>query len=236
MAKARRALRLFHDIKDQDEHFFWVGQPLFVPFAARAVPMFVLGLIWFGIDYTFIGAAFTKGIDPRGGGLFFILIFALHLLPFWIGCLNLVRVIFVFRNTFYAVTDKRIILRSGFLGIDYKVVDFDKISDIEVNVNFIERLFGCGTIRIHTGRDDVNSRRTGGLHFLRFHDHIYSVRHHYELFKNLKSLITDVKTDWMYPNKLRPTENPGYRTGYQGKAFETDRTRARSSVPTAGND
>jgi hypothetical protein len=27
----------------------------------------------------------------------------------------------------------------------------------------------------------------------------------------------DVKTDWNYPNALRPEENPGYRTKYNPK-------------------
>ena len=29
--------------------------------------------------------------------------------------------------------------------------------------------------------------------------------------------MVDIKTDWNYPNKLRPEENPGYDTKYEPK-------------------
>jgi hypothetical protein len=30
-------------------------------------------------------------------------------------------------------------------------------------------------------------------------------------------LMVDIKTDWNYPNALRPRENPGYKTKVTGK-------------------
>ena len=37
----------------------------------------------------------------------------------------------------------------------------------------------------------------------------------YDVDKLLKETTVDVKTDWNYPNKLRPAENPGYHTDYK---------------------
>lgn len=48
---------------------------------------------------------------------------------------------------------------TGLISTDFKTIDYEKISDIEVNVNVIERLFNVGTIRSFSGRTktDVNS-------------------------------------------------------------------------------
>ena len=37
----------------------------------------------------------------------------------------------------------------------------------------------------------------------------------YEVFKQIKEAAINVKTDWSYPNALRPAVNPGYHTRYK---------------------
>ena len=117
------------------------------------------------------------------------------------------RLILVHKNTFYAITNKRVMIRSGFWGIDFKAIDYDKISDIQVSVNPLENTLGVGTIRFSAGR--VSSKE-----YLLTDDFI-AVPTPYEIFKKLKTVSVDVKTDWNYPNKLRPEENQGYRTKYE---------------------
>ena len=46
----------------------------------------------------------------------------------------MIRLVLVHRNTVYALTNKRVMLRSGFFGIDFKAIDFDKIQNLEVNM------------------------------------------------------------------------------------------------------
>lgn len=66
---------------------------------------------------------------------FAIPFFALHLFPLWASLLNMLRLPLVHGNTFYAVTSKRLMLRSGFWGTDFRAIDYDRIADLEVNVN-----------------------------------------------------------------------------------------------------
>jgi len=43
---------------------------------------------------------------------------------------------------------------------------------------------------------------------------IAAVKNPYEVFKLLKQVYFDIKTDVEYPNRLRPPVNPGYGSEY----------------------
>ncbi|MDR1494346.1 MAG: hypothetical protein LBT05_16755 [Planctomycetaceae bacterium] len=42
----------------------------------------------------------------------------------------------------------------------------------------------------------------------------------YDVFRRIKEVSVDVKTDWNYPNANRPETNPGYQTKYTPKEKE----------------
>lgn len=196
--------RQFESVKDPDEEFLWVGEPSFVPFILTGVPLLAFGLAWGAFDYF----AFIRHMRLNSSAYAVMIpFFLIHLAPFWTGILNMARLFLVHKNTFYAVTNKRVMMMSGFWGIDFKSIDFDKISDVEVNVNPLENLLGVGTLRFYSGR----SNRNGNL----VTDNFIAVPSPYDVFKQVKTVTVDVKTDWNYPNKLRPAENPGYRTKYE---------------------
>ncbi len=191
----------FESIKDQDEEILWVGRPNFTAFVTRGIPFLVLGLFWGAIDYF----GFIQNMPDQMSG-FTIPFFALHLFPFWGSILNMFRLVLVHGNTCYAFSNKRLMMRSGFWGTDFKVIDYDRISDIEVNVNPIENLLGVGTIQAFSGR--VSNK--GG----RIYDKFIGINDPYRVFKQIKEISLDVKTDWNFPNAMRPQHNPGYQTKY----------------------
>jgi hypothetical protein len=100
-------------------------------------------------------------------------------------------------------------MRTGFIGTDFKSIDYDKISDIEVTVNFVERAFNVGTIKFFSGRTETNDGTTKKLY-----DRWEAISTPYEIFKRVKQISVDIKTDFNYPNALRPEINPGYKTKY----------------------
>jgi uncharacterized membrane protein YdbT with pleckstrin-like domain len=110
-------------------------------------------------------------------------------------------------NTAYAFTNKRVLMRSGVFGIDYQIIDYDKIRDVQVNVNPIEKMFGVGSILFNTG--EVSQQ--GHPLLKRFS----GIENPYDVFRQLKETTVNVKTDWNYPNAMRPDANPGYRTRYE---------------------
>lgn len=198
----------FNDILDSGERILWSDKPHLMIHIMSGIPLFLFGLAWGAFDMFFIMGfrAFDGGIGFTG---FFSIFMLIHMMPFWLGIGNMIRLIFVYRNTFMAYTDKRVITKTGFMGIDYKIKDFYNIENIEVNVNPIENFLGLGTIKIdeyivNTGKN--SSRRMG--------NRLYGIKNPYEVFKNLKEIVMDVKTDINYPNDYRPDINPGYNTKY----------------------
>ncbi len=197
----------FRDILDSNERIIWSDKPNLVVHLASGIPFLIIGILWGIMDMFFISGFMFGG----GGGIFnFLTIFMLlHMMPLWLGLGNMIRLILVYRNTFFCYTNKRVIIRTGFLGVDYKIKDFYNIGNIEVNINPIENMMGVGTLRIDeeiVRTSNNNSRRVG--------DRLYGIQRPYEVFKALKEIVLDIKTDINYPNDYRPESNPGYNTKY----------------------
>jgi membrane protein YdbS with pleckstrin-like domain len=196
----------FDSIKDDDEEILWIDKPQFIPYVITALGLGFGVLIFVGFYY-----AMTKNINNEGGaaGNFSIWFIVLPIVLFLFSFLSK---IFSYSNTSYAFTNKRIMLRSGFIGTDFKIIDYDKISDIEVSVNFIERACNVGTIKFYSGKTESNDGITTKLY-----DRWEAISNPYEVFKQLKTVSVDIKTDFNYPNALRPDTNPGYNTKYNPK-------------------
>lgn len=193
----------FEAVRDKDEEILWVGRPAFLPFMLSGIPFLLFGLLWGAFDYF----GFIRHMPKEMSG-FTIPFFLLHLFPFYGSILNMFRLALVHHNTFYAITNKRLMLRSGFFGIDFKVIDYDKISDLQVTVNPLENLLGVGTIKAFSGRMNQNTA---------LYDKMIGIRQPYDVFRRIKEVSVDIKTDWNYPNAIRPETNPGYRTKYERK-------------------
>lgn len=196
----------FRDILDTNERIIWSDKPHLLVHLATGFPLLIIGIIWGIMDFFIMGNFMMFG----GGGFFnfFSIFMLLHMMPLWLGIGNMIRLFFIYRNTYFTYTDKRVIIKSGFMGVDYKTKDFYNIENVEVNVGPLENVFGVGTIRIDEGyvRTGKHSRRVG--------HRLYGIQKPYEVFKALKQTVTDIKSDINYPNDYRPETNKGYNTRY----------------------
>lgn len=203
-------MRELDKVLDQNEKVFWEGAPSFWPFfLGRSLPITIFGIFWMVIMVFFI---FTSLTAP---GPFKYLVFVIP--HFWIGLLMVfgptIYNAFVFKHTYYAITDKRIIIQKGWVGRDFEMIDFDQITNAEVNVGVFDKLFGggnTGSILISSAGSFTHTRH--GV--VQKPYTISNVTNPYDVFKFFKKITHDVKTDIQYPNKLRPGENPGYQTDY----------------------
>lgn len=200
----RNLLPEFDSIKDKDEKIIWTGRPTFVPYILSGLwtySFFILfAIIWFAL-----GTQVKPENDSSGGlGIWF------GLFPLAAFLFKFLNKLFSFSNTCYAYSDKRVMMRTGFIGTDFKIIDYDKISDIEVTVNFIERAYNVGTVRFFSGRTETDEGNTTKLY-----DSWEAIPNPYEVFKQVKQVMVDIKTDYNYPNALRPDSNPGYNTTYE---------------------
>lgn len=206
-------MRELHRILNDDENILWEGTPTFAPFVAMS---FLLSL--FGLP--FLLAGLVPGIIGLATGSWAALFVFLVFPHFWIGVALVVGVplyrILVHKHTYYAVTNKRAILQGGLIGRDFKIVDFDQLSNAEVNVGIADTLFAhgkSGSILLSTAGTFVH-----GKHGVSARPYSMSnIQNPYDVFKFFKRVSYDVKTDVSYPNQLRPDVNPGYKTEYPPK-------------------
>jgi uncharacterized membrane protein YdbT with pleckstrin-like domain len=194
----------FRDILDRNETIIWSGTPNFWIWISSSVLALIIGMLWGIFDIVF-SVSWLSHASPVMCYIFipFILV---HSVPCWGSVLYVIWLFLSYKNVVYACTDKRIIIRSGLLGIDYRIIDHDKINNIQVNVNPIEKLFGVGTITFYGGVMSENA-----LPILK---RFRGIEEPYEVFRRIKEVSHDAKTDWNYPNAIRPETNPGYQTKY----------------------
>jgi len=195
----------FDSVKDNDEEILWTDKPNFIPFVFSGIGA-GLFTIAFGIVWLLVSINF-KSNDGSSTSSFFWLF---GLFPLLQGLYIFLNRLLSFYNTDYDYSNKRVMMRTGFIGTDFKTIDYDKISDIEVTVNIIERSYGVGTIRFFSGRTKTDEGNTTKLY-----DTWTAISNPYEVFKMVKQTSVDIKTDFNYPNALRPETNPGYKTKYE---------------------
>jgi len=198
----------FESVKDDNEKILWTGKPRFIPFIFTGV----LGgfvVIAFAMIWMFTSRSWNTNSDNEQAPYFWLF----GLIPLIAGLFTFLNKLFSFSNTTYAYSDKRVMMRTGFIGTDFKTIDYDKISDIEVTVSIVEKMYNVGTIRFFSGRTQTDEGNTTKLY-----DSWSAIENPYEVFKMVKQTSVNIKTDFNYPNALRPETNPGYNTKYDPKA------------------
>lgn len=197
------------DVLNNDEKVLWQGKPNPKSYIwAAVVKMFPIALIWLLFDGAFIGGisyGMAKQAIPLALLGFIIPFFLIHLTPVWIWIAGTVKAVREVKNLEYAVTDKRVIIRSGMIGIDFKFINYTEIDSVNVKVGFIDKIFKVGDIYINSS---VNS----GV--------LWDVSDPYGIGRALQKVTTDIKSDIHYPNALRPDNNPGYKTDYTDNPFD----------------
>jgi len=203
-------MREIDKILDSNEKILWEGRPNFWPFfLGRSLPLTIFGLFWMGFLSIFI----VISLFAPGPAKFFI-----FLTPhFWIGIFMVFGPVtyngLVYKHTYYAITKKRVIIQKGLIGRDFETIDFDQLTNAEVNVGIFDKLFSSnsGSILLSTAGSFTYTRR--GM--MRKPFTISNIPDPYEVFKLFKKVSHDVRTDIEYPNKLRPKTNPGYKSDYK---------------------
>ena len=159
-----------------------------------------IGIFWFVIDAGFICVMAITGAIPAVFWAFIVPFFAVHMLPVWFFIANIVKAGKAWKNLEYAFTDKRIIIRSGVIGINIANVYYADIKGVNMRVGFFDRMFKVGDIYISAeGQSQV----------------LYDLENPYFILERIQKIVLDLKTDVYFPNDLRPATNSGYRTKYR---------------------
>ena len=92
-------------------------------------------------------------------------------------------------KTVYAVTNKRVLIRTGYIGVDYKSLDYSMVGAFTVNVNWIDKLLRKNTGSLSFG--SMASPMTNGT-VAKFN--FTYIDNPYEIYKEIKELIDDSKS------------------------------------------
>ena len=206
-----------------NEKILWKGKPNKRCFILEGIfnPMLPFALAWFLFDSlfiaTFIGGAATSGA-PAVFSIFPLIFFLIHLMPVWI---YLGGVIFVFRryqHTEYIVTDKGVYISGGLFSYTCNMKPFTELARVNIHRGIIDQIIGVGDVVLTSNNvaDLYSSNIRVNGRPLDVGTTIADIKDYRKVFEIIKKLQEDIYTDTMYPNDLRPEENQGYRTKYNG--------------------
>lgn len=207
----------------KDEKVFWHGKPDKLCFILEGIfnPLLPFAFLWFLFDSLFI-AAFLSGVKISGAPDVFSLvplIFLLfHLMPVWIYLGGVIFVYRRYRHAEYIITDKGVYLSGGVFSYTCNMKPFTELARVNIHRGIIDQIIGVGDVVLTSSNiaDSYGSsvRVNGGT--LDLNTAIVDIRDYRKVFELIKKLQEDIYTDTMYPNDLRPEENHGYRTKYNG--------------------
>lgn len=192
----------------EGENLIWSSKPKKSAYIInQVVTMLPIAILWLTIDLSFIIPMVKNGEMLT----FIIPFFALHLLPVWIWLGNVISANKRWKNTKYYVTDKRIIIQNGFIAENYQTIYYKDIRNIDLRINLIDKILNVGDIYFDLG-NYLTNQQTKNIKTA-----FLDVEAPREVYSKLQKIVMDIQTDIEYPNALRPNENPGYTTKYNGK-------------------
>lgn len=133
------------EMLDKNEKILWAAKPKKAPFVLKSIAALIVIIPFLVMPIIVFWIAGPAIIHP------FVIMFFL----FWYGILSLIALtplynFLMWKNIWYALTNKRIIVRTGLIGIDYDVLELENIQQVNVNVGLVDKIFGTGTITLQS--------------------------------------------------------------------------------------
>lgn len=134
-----------------DEKILWQQKPKRIAFVlSKIITMLPIAIIWLAFDAFFIYMLCSSGTKfPTLMIVFFVVFFLFHLTPVWIWLAKVITASRQYKNVEYAFTEKRIIIKSGIVGIDFKSIYYTDINSVNVKVGFVDKILKVGDIQIN---------------------------------------------------------------------------------------
>lgn len=214
MSKYEKLISYEENLSDplvKGETLIWSSKPQKSAFIINKVlTMMPIALLWLLFDSAFLIPIVKSGQANKM--LFFIIpFFALHLMPVWIWLGNIITSNKKWKHTKYYVTDKRIIIQTGFADMNYQTIYYKDIKNVNLRVGLIDKLLGVGDIYFELGSYIYRNNNAEAINYA-----FLDIEKPHEIYPRLQKIVLDIQTDIEYPNALRPDENPGYNTKYKG--------------------
>lgn len=135
-----------------EEKVLWQSKPDKKVYVLEAVvKMLPIVFIWIVFDSCIIGTMLATGaleMMPVFLKIFLVFFFIAHLAPVWIWIAGIIKRSAGHKNVEYVATNKRFIVKSGLINIDIRSIFFNEVSNINLHIGNIDRLFQVGDIKI----------------------------------------------------------------------------------------
>ena len=185
---------LFAPILQEDEEIIKVMKPnktRYIYLSGLAYTLFALiPIIVMAVPFGMMFEAFAERGAPSPVVIelsFFGGFILLAIIAVWVG------LSMSYKKTFYAYTNKRILIRRGVIGVDYATLDFEMIGGLMVNVDFLDRLMkgsdNPGTITFGSSASPVIYTRNGRSAAYAFRN----IDHPYDVYRDLKHMVDEYK-------------------------------------------
>lgn len=154
------------------------------------IPLLIIGGIFLTISILQFNSIIKNAEDAEGGkplAPYMFLAFGIFVLGIF-AFIFIYGVIFTFvsyKKRLYCITNKRIIIRSGFIGVDFSALDIKAINSINVTVNFLDKWVkpNTGTITFGSASTPLVVQGKGVSRFLFAH-----IENPYEAYKEIKEM------------------------------------------------
>ncbi len=196
------------------ETLIWSGKPKRLAFVLnRSLTMLPIALIWILFDGFFMVNFFGSGIGSMA--VVIIPFFLFHLMPVWIWLYHVLSAGRSWKNTKYYVTDRRLIIQSGFVNADITSIYYKDIRNVNLKIGLVDKMLGVGDITFDLGDVIYPSRRRGRGNVAALSRAFLDLEDPHSVYPLVQKAVLDMQTDMEYPNAYRPDHNPGYNTRYR---------------------
>jgi hypothetical protein len=177
---------LFEPVLDDDEEVVKVIRL----HKGRAWFSTIVSLILFALVIVPVGVLMIIFHEPMAPDEEDMLGIGIMLLCFW-GLVTLIAIVCVAlwcSKTVYAWTNKRVLIRTGYIGVDYKSLDLNMVGALSVNVNIVDKLLhkNTGTIAFGSMASPMTMQNASKFSFSFIHDP-------YQIYKEVKVYIDQKK-------------------------------------------
>ena len=145
------------DSLSSDESLLWKGKPLRKSFILNSVLKFLpFALIWLIFDTLFIVLLVLNVEEiPTIVIVFLAIFFLFHLIPVWLWIYSIISASKRQKIEEYAFTNKRILIKQGFIGSTIISVFYDSINSVNLKIGIIEKMCHVGDIYILSNNQKV---------------------------------------------------------------------------------
>lgn len=172
---------VFKNILDKDETIIKIYKP-------NKLKMFFSTFFATFFIYLVFAITIIVGLAPASPANYLTLAILISLAIFVVFVtIALLFVNLEYKNIYYAYSNKRIIIRKGIFGIDYKSLDMTMIGAVTVNVSLIDKILRKNTGTISFGSTANPMGQNAALFAFA------NITSPYETYKEIKSVIDDAK-------------------------------------------